>query len=83
MRFQGLRIVFQDGSRIVLRLSGTGSSGATIRLYVDSYEADPAKHSLDAQVNHVKLVNRSRDSIKLDETGSILVGSSDFSCETR
>lgn len=46
---QGLRIVFQDGSRIVLRLSGTGSSGATIRLYVDSYEADPAKHSLDAQ----------------------------------
>ncbi|XP_050347540.1 phosphoglucomutase [Nymphalis io] len=36
---QGLRIVFEDGSRIVYRLSGTGSSGATVRLYIDSYEA--------------------------------------------
>ncbi|CAH4030222.1 unnamed protein product [Pieris brassicae] len=36
---QGLRIVFEDGSRIVMRLSGTGSSGATVRLYIDSYEA--------------------------------------------
>ncbi|CAK1550380.1 unnamed protein product [Leptosia nina] len=36
---QGLRIVFKDGSRIVMRLSGTGSSGATVRLYIDSYEA--------------------------------------------
>ncbi|XP_036338294.1 phosphoglucomutase isoform X1 [Rhagoletis pomonella] len=37
---QGLRIVFEDGSRIVIRLSGTGSSGATVRLYIDSYEKD-------------------------------------------
>ncbi|XP_030384942.1 phosphoglucomutase [Scaptodrosophila lebanonensis] len=37
---QGLRIVFDDGSRIVMRLSGTGSSGATVRLYIDSYEKD-------------------------------------------
>lgn len=37
---QGLRIVFSDGSRIVMRLSGTGSSGATVRLYIDSYEKD-------------------------------------------
>jgi phosphoglucomutase len=34
----------------VFRLSGTGSSGATIRLYVDSYEKDPSKYQLDAQV---------------------------------
>lgn len=40
MLFQGLRIIFEDGSRIILRLSGTGSSGATVRLYIDSYEAD-------------------------------------------
>lgn len=46
---QGLRIIFEDGSRIVFRLSGTGSSGATIRMYVDSYEEDPAKHKLSAQ----------------------------------
>uniref|UniRef100_A0A6M2DK92 phosphoglucomutase (alpha-D-glucose-1,6-bisphosphate-dependent) n=1 Tax=Xenopsylla cheopis TaxID=163159 RepID=A0A6M2DK92_XENCH len=35
---QGIRFIFQDGSRFILRLSGTGSSGATIRLYIDSYE---------------------------------------------
>lgn len=37
---QGIRLLFDDGSRIIFRLSGTGSSGATIRLYVDSYERD-------------------------------------------
>lgn len=37
---QGLRTVFVDGSRIVFRLSGTGSSGATVRLYIDSYEKE-------------------------------------------
>lgn len=36
---QGLRIIFEDGSRIVFRLSGTGSSGATVRVYIDSYES--------------------------------------------
>eukprot|EP00088_Acartia_fossae_P013844 TRINITY_DN17318_c0_g1_i1.p1 TRINITY_DN17318_c0_g1~~TRINITY_DN17318_c0_g1_i1.p1 ORF type:complete len:563 (-),score=106.87 TRINITY_DN17318_c0_g1_i1:601-2289(-) len=40
---QGIRIMFSDGSRIVFRLSGTGSSGATVRMYVDSYENDPAR----------------------------------------
>nr|UEK51499.1 Pgm-1-like protein [Parasacculina yatsui] len=37
---QGVRLVFEDGSRLVFRLSGTGSSGATVRLYADSYEKD-------------------------------------------
>jgi len=46
---QGIRLIFTDGSRIIYRLSGTGSSGATIRLYVDSYEADKSKIMLDAQ----------------------------------
>lgn len=36
---QGLRIIFEDGSRIILRLSGTGSSGATVRMYIEAYEA--------------------------------------------
>jgi len=40
---QGIRIMFSDGSRLVFRLSGTGSSGATVRMYVDSYESDPEK----------------------------------------
>lgn len=47
---QGLRIVFVDGSRLIFRLSGTGSSGATIRLYIESYENDAVKYGLDAQV---------------------------------
>ncbi|PNW82321.1 hypothetical protein CHLRE_06g278210v5 [Chlamydomonas reinhardtii] len=47
---QGLRFVFTDGSRIIFRLSGTGSSGATIRMYIEQYTADPAKLMLDAQV---------------------------------
>jgi phosphoglucomutase len=46
---QGIRIGFTDGSRIVFRLSGTGTKGATLRVYLEQYEADPAKHSLDAQ----------------------------------
>jgi len=40
---QGIRIVFSDGSRIVYRLSGTGSVGATIRVYIEKYEADEKK----------------------------------------
>ena len=46
---QGIRIVFTDGSRIVLRLSGTGTQGATLRVYLESYEPNPANHGLDAQ----------------------------------
>ncbi|WP_083616515.1 alpha-D-glucose phosphate-specific phosphoglucomutase [Planktothrix serta] len=46
---QGIRIGFTDGSRIVFRLSGTGTKGATLRVYLESYEPDPAKHNLDPQ----------------------------------
>lgn len=64
---QGLRILFKDGSRIVFRLSGTGSSGATIRLYVDSYENDPAKYEQDAQVILLPLVKIALAISKLSE----------------
>ncbi|CAF9942223.1 Phosphoglucomutase-2 [Imshaugia aleurites] len=46
---QGIFVKFDDGSRIVVRLSGTGSSGATIRLYVERHESDSSKFKLDAQ----------------------------------
>ena len=46
---QGLRIVMDDGSRIVFRLSGTGTEGATLRLYLEAFEADPARQKVDAQ----------------------------------
>ncbi len=40
---QGIRIGFTDGSRIVFRLSGTGTEGATLRVYLEAFEADPEK----------------------------------------
>jgi len=40
---QGVRIGFSDGSRIVYRLSGTGTQGATLRVYLEAFEPDPAK----------------------------------------
>lgn len=46
---QGLYVRFSSGSRIVVRLSGTGSSGATIRLYIEQHSSDPATYDLDAQ----------------------------------
>jgi phosphoglucomutase len=46
---QGLYVKFDDGSRIVVRLSGTGSSGATIRLYIEKHTGDASTYGLDAQ----------------------------------
>jgi phosphoglucomutase len=46
---QGLRVMFESGARIVYRLSGTGTEGATLRIYIERYEPDAAKHDLDAQ----------------------------------
>ncbi|MFM2068559.1 MAG: hypothetical protein RLZZ584_3468, partial [Pseudomonadota bacterium] len=48
-RRQGLRLLFRGGARIVLRLSGTGTSGATLRVYFERYEADPAQHDVPTQ----------------------------------
>jgi len=47
---QGIRIGFTDGSRIVLRLSGTGTVGATLRLYLERYEAADGRHDLETQL---------------------------------
>ncbi|MHB1238428.1 MAG: alpha-D-glucose phosphate-specific phosphoglucomutase [Gallionella sp.] len=46
---QGVRILFTDDSRIIFRLSGTGTGGATLRIYLESFEPDVSKHHLDAQ----------------------------------
>jgi phosphoglucomutase len=48
-RNQGLRIMFEGGSRVVFRLSGTGTEGATLRVYLERYEPDPAKHGEETQ----------------------------------
>ncbi|KAK4155353.1 hypothetical protein C8A00DRAFT_13583 [Chaetomidium leptoderma] len=46
---QGLYACFSSGSRIIVRLSGTGSSGATIRLYLEQHSSDSAAYDMDAQ----------------------------------
>lgn len=53
---QGIRIGFTNGSRIVFRLSGTGTVGATLRIYLERYERDTLKHDQDAQVALAELV---------------------------
>jgi phosphoglucomutase len=53
---QGTRIIFEDGSRIVFRLSGTGTVGATLRVYLERYEPDPANHNLDTQQALAQLI---------------------------
>jgi phosphoglucomutase len=46
---QGIRIGLADGSRIVYRLSGTGTEGATLRVYLERFEPDPARHATPTQ----------------------------------
>ncbi len=46
---QGIRLLFENEARIVYRLSGTGTAGATLRVYIERYEPDPSRHGLDAQ----------------------------------
>ncbi|MBY0138308.1 alpha-D-glucose phosphate-specific phosphoglucomutase [Paracoccus yeei] len=46
---QGIRIGFQGGSRVVMRLSGTGTEGATLRVYLERYEPDPDRHDLPVE----------------------------------
>ncbi len=53
---QGLRVLFTDGSRIIFRLSGTGTSGATLRIYLEAFEPDTSKHDLDAQIALAEMI---------------------------
>jgi len=58
---QGIRIMFTDGSRIVFRLSGTGTAGATIRIYLESFEPDVTRHGQDAQEALAELIGIAND----------------------
>ncbi|KAJ6294571.1 hypothetical protein OIU76_022618 [Salix suchowensis] len=67
---QGVRFVFTDGSRIIFRLSGTGSAGATVRIYIEQYEPDVSKHEMDAQIALKPLIDLALSVSKLkDFTG--------------
>ncbi len=54
---QGIRIGFTNGSRIVFRLSGTGTVGATVRIYLEKYERNVSDVNQDAQVALMELIN--------------------------
>jgi phosphoglucomutase len=54
---QGIRIGFKNGSRIIFRLSGTGTVGATLRIYLERFEADASQHDQDAQVALAELIS--------------------------
>ena len=62
----GIRIIFDEGSRIVYRLSGTGTDGATLRIYLESYEPNATRHTLDAQKALMPLIQAA------DQIGQIL-----------
>ncbi len=53
---QGVRIVFESGARIVYRLSGTGTEGATLRVYMERYEPDSSAHGQSSQTALAKLI---------------------------
>ncbi|KNE96957.1 phosphoglucomutase [Puccinia striiformis f. sp. tritici PST-78] len=64
---QGLFVKFADGSRIVYRLSGTGSAGATIRIYVEKYSKNEQEYEQDTQVGLKPLIEVALKLSKLQE----------------
>jgi phosphoglucomutase len=58
---QGIRIFLDDESRIVYRLSGTGSGGATLRIYIERYEPDTKRQNQDATVALADLAAMARE----------------------
>jgi phosphoglucomutase len=62
---QGIRLHFEDGSRIVYRLSGTGTSGATLRVYIERFEPDPARQNQDNEEALAGLITLSRERARI------------------
>ena len=58
---QGIRLHFENGSRIVYRLSGTGTSGATLRVYIERFEPDPARQNQETGDALADLIALSRE----------------------
>ena len=57
---QGIRLFFEDGDRVVYRLSGTGTAGATLRVYIEAFTSDPAKLNGETQAVLADLIAISR-----------------------
>ena len=54
---QGIRLIFENGCRVVFRLSGTGTEGATLRVYLERFEPDASRHDLPAQQTLAELIH--------------------------
>jgi phosphoglucomutase len=63
---QGIRLLFESGARIIYRLSGTGTEGATLRVYIECYEADPQRHGRDTQEVLAPLIKLSRSIAEIE-----------------
>ncbi|MFI3180190.1 MAG: alpha-D-glucose phosphate-specific phosphoglucomutase, partial [Methylococcales bacterium] len=64
---QGFRIGFENGSRIVFRLSGTGTVGATLRIYIERFEPDISKHHQDPQIALAELIELAEQFCKIKQ----------------
>jgi phosphoglucomutase len=64
---QGIRIFFKGGARLIFRLSGTGTVGATLRVYFDALETDPTKFNIDPQVQLAPLIKAAEEIAKIRE----------------
>ncbi len=60
-KHQGVRLLFTDGSRIIFRLSGTGTEGATLRVYLERFESDSRRHAQSAQQALAELIRIAED----------------------
>lgn len=56
---QGVRLLFADGSRVIYRLSGTGTAGATLRVYIEKYQPDSNHHNIETQLALADLISLS------------------------
>jgi len=63
---QGIRLLFNDGARIVYRLSGTGTTGATLRVYIERWERDPGNFGLDTQASLDDLIALARKMAQIE-----------------
>ncbi len=64
---QGIRVMFEGGSRIVYRLSGTGTVGATLRVYIEHYEPSSGKLDQDTQKALAPLISLSRELAEIEK----------------
>ena len=64
---QGIRLLFENGARVIYRLSGTGTAGATLRVYIEKYEANPLRHDMEVQHALFDLIELSKSVAQIEK----------------